>query len=109
MSGFVEMNRSAHEIASMGGQLGSAGKNFSGHAKSASGEHDRIATPEVFGDDKLGAQFLKSYGEAPRQVLDAMAKLGDQLDEIGGMVGKAALTQFEGELENIKKVNGVET
>ncbi|NIH84491.1 hypothetical protein [Amycolatopsis granulosa] len=109
MTGFVQQNVSAHEIAGMGRHLGGTGKDFAGRARAAVGEHDRIATPEAFGTDKLGAQFLKTYGEAPHQVLKAMATFGDQLEEIGKMVADAALTQFDAELENLRKVNNVQT
>ncbi|GAA3841998.1 MULTISPECIES: hypothetical protein [Amycolatopsis] len=109
--GFVSINTSAHEIASMGGQLSGIGTEFSGQAAAAKAEHAKLATLDTFGNDRMGEGFFAKYGENdnPEKVLKAQGTLGDQLAEIGGMVKKAAMTQYEGELENLKMVNDVQT
>jgi len=109
--GFVSMNTSAYDIASLGGQQSSLGTEFAQRAKNAKDEHAQLATPETFGSDKMGMQFQKNYlkDDAPQNLLTATETFGNQLAEIGSMIKKAALHQHEGELENLKIVNDVQT
>ncbi|WP_027931423.1 hypothetical protein [Amycolatopsis thermoflava] len=105
------MNTSAYEIASLAGQQSNVGSEFAGRAEVAKGEHAKLATTDTFGNDKMGLQFKANYDEDdnPNKLLSAMGKLGTQLEEIGQQVKRAALHQNDGELENVKTVNDVQT